>query len=306
MADRLALLRAFRHVADAGSFSDAARTLGLSRAAVSAQVARLEAAVDARLLERTTRRVALTDEGRRYHARAVRILDELDALDDETALRARRVTGLLVAELPEFVGTRLVAPRLPRFLDAHPSLSLRLVLNERIEALGRADADVMMRFGLPEDGRLKYRRLGAMRVVCAASPAYVARRGAPARPEDLAEHETIDYVDASLGRGFDWEFEPPPGEGRTGLVTVPARGRLVCNNTDAALEAVLAGFGVVHEMDFVLRPLFAQGRLVPVLPRWRSPPYELVALWRPARPVPPRVAAFVAFLADAVRDAAAA
>ena len=141
MADRLALLRAFRHVAEYGSFSEAARTLGLSRAAVSAQVARLERDLHARLLERTTRRVALTDEGRLYHARAVRILDELDALDDETALRARRVTGRLVAELPEFVGTRLVAPRLPRFLDSHPSLSLRLVLNERIEEIGRIHAE---------------------------------------------------------------------------------------------------------------------------------------------------------------------
>jgi DNA-binding transcriptional LysR family regulator len=306
MADRLALLRAFRRVAESGSFSEAARTLGLSRAAVSAQVARLERDLHARLLERTTRRVALTDEGRLYHARAVRILDELDALDDETALRARRVTGRLVAELPEFVGTRLVAPRLPRFLDSHPSLSLRLVLNERIEEIGRADADVLVRFGLPEDGRLKYRRLGAMRVVCAASPAYLARRGAPARPAELAAHETIDYVDSAAGRGFDWEFEAPAGERPGGVVTAPARGRLVCNNTDAALEAALAGFGIVHDMDFVLRPLFAQGRLVPVLPRWRSPPYELYALWRPARPVPPRVAAFVAFLAETVRDAAAA
>jgi len=306
MADRLALLRAFRQVADAGSFSEAARALGLSRAAVSAQVARLERDLHARLLERTTRRVSLTDEGRLYQVRAARILDELDALDDETALRARRVTGRLVAELPEFVGTRLVAPRLPRFLDANPSLSLRLVLNERIEEFSRADADVLVRFGLPDDGRLKYRRLGAMRVVCAAAPAYLARRGAPARPEALAEHETIDYVDSAAGRGFDWEFEPPADDPRSAALTVAARGRLVCNNTDAALAAAIAGFGIVHDMDFVLRPLFAQGRLVPVLPRWRSPPYELYALWHPARPVPPRVAAFVAFLAEAVRDAAAA
>lgn len=298
MADRLALLRAFRQVAEAGSFSDAARALGLSRAAVSAQVARLERALQARLLERTTRRVALTDEGRLYHARAVRILDELDALDDETAQRARRVAGRLVVELPEFVGTRLVAPRLPRFLDAHPSLSLRLVLNERLEDLGRPDADVWVRFGLPDGGRLRYRRLGALRLVCAASPAYLARRGTPARPDELAAHETIDYVDAASGRAFDWEFESPDGGAPR---VAAAHGRLVCNNTDAALEAALGGFGVVHEIDYVLRPLFAEGRLVPVLPTWRSPPYELFALWRPARPVAPRIAAFVAFLADAVR-----
>jgi LysR family transcriptional regulator for bpeEF and oprC len=300
MADRLALMRAFRHVADAGSFSDAARDLGLSRAAVSAQVARLEHALQARLLERTTRRVALTDEGRQYHARVTRILDELDALDDETALRTRRVTGRLVAELPEFVGTRLVAPRLPRFLEAHPSLSLRLVLNERIEEIGRADADVLVRFGLPEDGRLKYRRLGAMRLVCAAAPGYLARRGAPERLDDLAAHETIDYIDAASGRAFDWEFEAPGGGPP---LTVPARGRLVCNNTDAALEAALGGFGIAHDLDFVLRPLFAAGRLVPVLSNLRSPPYDLFALWRPARQVAPRIGAFVAFLAESIREA---
>lgn len=234
---------------------------------MSAQVARLEGDLHARLLERTTRRDALTDEGRLHHARAVRILDELDALDDETALRARRVTGRLVAELPEFVGTRLVAPRLPRFLESHLSLSLRLVLNERIEEIGRADADVLVRFGLPDDGRLKYRRLGAMRVVCAASPAYLARRGAPAR-RGGARRARDDRL-RRLGRGTRLRFD------------------------------------IVHDMDFVLRPLFAQCRLVPVLPRWRSPPYELYALWRPARPVPPRVAAFVTLLAEATCDAAA-
>jgi LysR family transcriptional regulator for bpeEF and oprC len=302
MADRLALMRAFREVADAGSFSAGARALGLSRAAVSMQVARLEGELGVRLLERTTRRVSLTDEGRRYRERAGRLLDELDALDAETAVRARRVGGRLVVEAPEFVGTRLLAPRLGRFLDAHPALSVRLVLNERLEEVAGADADVLVRFGPPADGRLRVRRLGAVRIVCAASPAYVARHGLPTRPGQLDAHHTIDYLDSASGRPFDWDFEARGPSGPR-VLTVPARGRLVCNNTDAALEVALGGYGIVHDLDFVLAPLVAEGRLVPVLAGWRSPPYELVALWRAARPTPPRVVAFVEFLARAMREA---
>lgn len=315
MADQLALLRTFCEAAVAGSFSEAARVLGVSRAAVSAQVARLERDTGARLLARTTRRVALTDEGRRYLEGAQRILADLDALTAETTRRAGQVTGHLTVEMPEFIGTRLVAPRLPRFLEAHPQLTLALVLNEKVDEVARADADVLVRFALPEDRRLRYRRLGAMRLVCAASPAYLRRCPAPSHPRDLPRHRTIDYVYSALGKPFDWELvrEPAsrlrPGPTATPArparpVVVPAQGRLIVNNTDAGLALALAGHGILHEMDYVARPLFDSGALQRVLPGWTSPEYALHALWHPGRPVAPRITAFVDFLAETLREAA--
>lgn len=313
MADQLALLRTFREAAVAGSFSEAARALGVSRAAVSAQIARLERDTGARLLARTTRRVALTDEGRRFLEGAQRILADLDALTAETTRRAGQVTGHLTVEMPEFIGTRLVAPRLPRFLDAHPQLTLALILNEKVDEVARADADVLVRFALPEDRRLRYRRLGAMRLVCAASPAYLRRFPPPAHPRDLARHRTIDYVYSALGKPFDWELVREPAsrlpQGTTAVraarpVVVPAQGRLIVNNTDAGLALALAGHGITHEMDYVAQPLFESGALQRVLPGWTSPEYALHALWHPGRPVAPRITAFVDFLAETLREAA--
>lgn len=297
MADSLHLMRTFNAVAAAASFSAAAKVLGLSRAAVSSQVAQLEARVGVRLFRRTTRSVALTDEGQRYATRIASILDDIDALDNEYAERSGEVSGPLTVEVPEFFGVRALASRVPEFLERHPGVSLNLVLNERVDDVARAEADIFVRTSLPRAHHLKYRKLGAFRLIAAASPRYLARNGEPHHPRELERHVTIDYINSVSGRPFDWEFEPVR-RGRGSPLTLIARGRLTCNNSDACIEAAIAGFGVVSDVAFMLEPLFARKLLVPVLRGWHSPEYPLYALWHPGRPVAPRVSAFVSFLAD--------
>lgn len=296
VADTLTLMRTFDQVAGTGSFSTAARVLGLSRAAVSGQIARLEAGLGVRLFRRTTRTVALTDEGTRYAERVRRILEDLDHLENEYAHRSGDVSGPLTVEVPEFVGTRVLAARLPEFLFRHPGVRMNLVLNDRVDEIANVDADVFVRGSLPGAHHLKYRRLGSYRLITAASPAYVARHGAPKHPRELARHVTVDYINSASGKPFDWEFEAPGKPGSRPLV-VPARGRLCCNNSDACIAAAVAGFGLVSDVQETFAPLFASGALVPVMPRWLSPEYELFALWHPGQPVAPRVGAFVEFLA---------
>ena len=297
MADNIHLMRTFAAVAAAASFSSAAKALGLSRAAVSSQVAQLETRLGVRLFRRTTRSVALTSEGERYADRIAAILDQIDALDNEYAERAGEVSGPLVAEVPEFFGVRVLAPRVPEFLERHPDVSLNLVLNERIDEIARAEADVFVRTSLPRAHHLKYRKLGAFRLIAAASPRYLQRHGEPHHPRELERHVTIDYINSVSGRPFDWEFEPSR-RGRGSPLIVTAKGRLTCNNSDACVEAAIAGFGIVSDVAFMLEPLFARNLLVPVLRGWRSPEYPLYALWHPGIPVAPRVTAFVSFLAE--------
>ena len=297
MADNLALMHTFAEVAASGSFSTAARALGISRAAVSSQVARLESHLGVRLFTRTTRRVALTPEGERYAAKVAAILDQIAALDNEYAQRAGEVAGPLVVEVPEFFGTRVLAARLPEFLHRHPRVRLRLVLNEKVDEVASADADVFVRGSLPPAHNLKYRRLTAYRLNSAASPDYLAARGTPRHPRELADHDTVDYINSAAGKPFDWEFEPV-ARARAKPFVVPAQGKLTCNNSDACLAAAVAGFGVVCDVDFMLGPFFRSGALLPVLPGWRSPEYQLYALWHPGKPVAPRVTAFVEYLAE--------
>ena len=297
MSDNLSLMRTFREVAAAASFSGAAKSLGLSRAAVSSQIAQLEARLGVRLFRRTTRSVALTSEGDRYAERIAAILDDIDALDNEYAQRAGEVSGPLTVEVPEFFGVRVLAARVPEFLERHPGVDLDLVLNERVDEIARAEADVFVRTSLPPAHHLKYRKLGTFRLAAAASPGYLKAHGEPRHPRELERHVTIDYINSVSGRPFDWEFEQP-GRARERPLVVAPKGRLTCNNSDACVAAAIAGFGVVTDVAYMLQPLFDRGLLSPVLAKWRSPEYPLYALWHPGQPVAPRVTAFVEFLAD--------
>jgi LysR family transcriptional regulator for bpeEF and oprC len=305
MADSLGLMRTFCEVAAAGSFSIAARRVGLSRAAVSLQIAQLETRLGTRLFTRTTRRVVLTPEGECYAIRAQGLVAEVDALENEYAQRSGEVAGLLTVEVPEFIGTRLLAGRIPELLERHPALKLDLILNEHVDAAPSTRADVFLRFTLPPRSGMRYRALGVLRLITAASPDYVARHGAPRHPREIPQHTTIDYVNSVAGKPFDWEFEEALHPAREPLV-MPAQGRLCSNNSDACLLATLGGLGLYQDYRFVLAPHLANGSLVQVLPGWHSPAYPLYALWHPGKPVAPRLTAFIEFLTEVLAGPIAA
>ncbi len=300
------LLRTFAEVARWASFSQAARVLGLSRAAVSAQVAQLEQRLGVPLLNRTTRSVALTPEGQRLLNQTHPVLDQLDALANEFVHSRGEVAGALKVEAPEFIGTRLMAQPLVAWLKAHPQISLNLRLNDRIEEFVGQDADIHLRFELPTAHHLRYRPLGTFRLMTVAAPDYLRQHGTPRTLADLAQHRVIDYLNSRTGKPYEWEFEAVALRGRlrsaeARRVTPPSV--LCCNHTDAALVALRGGLGLYRDFPFVLQPLLDSGQVVEVLPLFTSPPYTLYALWRPAQPVAPRVAAFVDFLTECIQRA---
>lgn len=291
------LLRCFCAVARTRSFSEAARYLGLSRSAVSTQIAALERRVQTRLLERTTRSVRLTAEGEGLLTDATAMLERLDAIGQPIGDRAR-LTGVLRIDGPEFVGTRLLAEPLAAWLNGHPDLQVVLQLHDRLEEVPRLDADIALRFTLPVQARLRYRKLAEFRLITVAAPKYLERFGEPQRPEDLADHRAVDYLNAATGKPYDWEFDIAGSP-----VVLPARGPLCCNNTDAGLRAAIAGLGLYRDFRFVVAEAMEKGDLVEVLPHFQSPSYPLYALWQPSNPPAPRVAACLEWLEHICREA---
>jgi len=193
-------LQTFLLVAELGSFSAAARRLGLARSTVTTQVQALEAEIGVPLLNRSTRHVSLTADGQRFAERAGVLVEGLVELRSEFRQRAGRVAGRLHVQMTESIANTLVLPRLPEFLRSHPDLILRVSLSERAPDLAEEGIDCALRLSAEKDSAYRFRRFGQVSFVMAASPAYLARHGTPRHPNDLLRHRTIDFFDADAGR----------------------------------------------------------------------------------------------------------
>jgi DNA-binding transcriptional LysR family regulator len=275
-------------VVEAGSFSAVAREANTSQPTISRQVAALEERLGCLLLQRTTRRVVPTEDGRAFYEAARRAVEEA-----ETAVGRRkgRATGTLRLACAEVMGRLHILPRLPRFLERHPDLSVDLVLSDGFADLVGEGLDLAVRVGDLEDPGLVARRIGTTRRVAAATPAYIARRGAPARPEELRDHDCVLY--SRLAAGPVWRFDGPGGP-----VSVPVRGRLRVSTTEAVRASVLLGLGVglVPTWHFVDREV-EEGRVVVLLREWEPAPHPIHAVYPSRRFVPPKVRAMIDFLA---------
>ncbi len=289
--DRLTPIRAFLAVADSGSFTAAARKLGLSRSAITGHVQELEQHLGVQLLNRTTRRVWLTREGKRYAERAGLLLDGLAALDADIQTRSGRTEGHLHVEMSEAVANARVIPRLPEFVRAYPDISLRISLNEGAVDPTVSGADIGLRVGPLRDSPLRFKLLGRGKYIMAASPAYLGLYDAPRHPDELKRHRLIEFWDADTGRPYDWQLV----KGKQ-TINFAAKGDLIVDNTRAGLTCALAGLGVYEDLDFLLAQSLAEKRLVQVLPDWRRPGPPIAALFTARRPVPPHIKAFVDFL----------
>jgi DNA-binding transcriptional LysR family regulator len=298
MADRiqeqLACAAVFARVVEAGGFSAAARTLGMTKSAVSKQVARLESLVGTQLLRRTTRSVGLTEAGREYHARATAAIDLLK--DGHAVLQGLNAqpSGLLRVTSPVTFGRRCLAPLLPEFLRMHPGLQLQLVLMDRPADLAEEDFDVALRIGrdMPE-GAIARKLVDIDYVLCGAASAWPARRR-PREPGALAELECLRYGEGEAAS--TWQFQ-----GADGTRRIRVRGALLVNNSELLRDAVLGGPGIALLPDFVVADDLAAGRLVRLLPRWTPrPPFGSAAhlVWLPARHLPPKTRAFIDFVLE--------
>src|SRR5579862_1348706 len=218
---------------EAGSFVRAASSLGITQSGVSRAVARLEQRVGIRLFDRTARAVALTDEGRRFYQRVKPLLTGIEDAATDAAGSAAVVRGRLRVNVDPFFARLVLAPRLGKFLAAHPELSMEIVGRDRLGDLVADGFDAAVRFGEPEPSALVARRLLETRVLTCAAPAYLAKHGRPGHPRDLGagRHECIHYLDPVTGRPFPWEFH----RGRQKL-RVAVSGRLTVNNVGTMLS----------------------------------------------------------------------
>jgi DNA-binding transcriptional LysR family regulator len=290
MSDRLQELALFVRVADCGSFSRAGREVGMAQPTVSRMIAALEARLGVRLLMRTTRRVTLTEAGTALLARARTALGELEEAEAE-ARGTAGLTGVLRVATPVTYGAREIVPRLGPFLAAQPSLRMELLMADRRVDLLEEGVDVAIRLGPLEDSSFVSRRLASAPRVLVASPAYVARRGAPATPSDLEAHDII--LGRSPGRDV-WSLQQSDGT----ETTVKLGARLVATSIEGLLAAAAAGLGIAATSLFACRAELEQGALVRVLDAWSLAPVEVHAVVPTGRRSPTKVRAFIDFLAS--------
>jgi DNA-binding transcriptional LysR family regulator len=285
-------------VIEAGSFVRAAAALGLTQSGVSRAVARLEGRVGIRLFDRTSRAVALTEEGRRFYQQVKPHLAGIEDAATEAAGAAAAVRGRLRVNVDPFFMRRVLAPLLGGFLAAHPELSLEIVARDRLGDLVADGFDAAVRFGEPEPSLLIARLLLETRILTCAAPAYLERHGRPSHPRELesGRHEAIHFVDPLTGRPFPWEFHRSRQKLR---VAVP--GRLVVNEAGTLLAASCAGHGIVQILALGTEDLIASGTLIELFPDWPGERFPLYA-FHLSRHVPPaKLRAFLDFVSDAVR-----
>ncbi|SPA43541.1 putative transcriptional regulator, LysR family [Cupriavidus taiwanensis] len=295
--DRIGDIGLFLRVLDLGSISAAARSLDLSVAVASQRLQRLERELGVRLLHRTTRRLHVTPEGAVLAEQGRALVDDLEALGASLRQAGTGITGTLRVTTSSSFGRLYVSPLLPEFLARHPGVSLSVNLSDHVLDLVSAGFDLAIRIGALDDSALVARRLANNRRLLCASPDYLRRRGTPRTPQDLARHDCLLLV-GRQGRQDVWRL----GDGAGGEIAVRVRGRIEANTGELLSDAALAGFGIaLHSAWHVCADLRA-GRLVQVLPDYPLADTGIYAVMPQRRLVPPRVRAFVDFLAERLGD----
>lgn len=295
--DQLSALGAFCRVVEAGSFTAAAAQINVSHTVLSKQVRHLEGLLGAQLLNRTTRRIALTEAGQTYYQRARRILDDLAEADLAVNQHQATPRGTLRINAPMAFGTLDLAWWLPRFMICYPEIKIDLVCNDRFVDLIEEGFDVALRLArnLP-DSTLMAKKLATCPTVLVASPSYLQQHGTPQLPTDLLEHNCMVYTTAA--RPQEWTFHHPNGD----VQTISVSGSFQANTSVALRSAALAGVGLATAAAFIVQEDIARGALIPVLANYPTPPRDLVAVYPHNRHLSPKVRAFIDFAVDVYRD----
>lgn len=289
--DKLSGLLAFVKTADLGSFVAAGRALELSASAVGKSVARLEQELGVRLLQRSTRQMRLTPEGRLFHERCQRALDELDDAQAMLSDAQQAPRGRLRVSAP-VAGGHFLLPLLPDFLARHPEVELDIHFADHAVDLIDEGVDVALRSGELPDSALVFRPLQPFRLLLCAAPCYLERHGTPASVPELQRHAAVRFRHPGTGKLLDWPLLPAAA----GL-EAHARTALACNNIEAVFDAALRGIGIACLPDFLASPALADGRLLPVLPEQVGARGRYHAIWPSSRHLSPKVRAFVDHLA---------
>jgi len=283
-------------VVDGGSFVKAAELIGLTDSGVSRAISRLETRLGVRLLDRTTRSVTLTDEGRRFYEE---VRPHLNAIEDAATVAsgtASAVRGRLKIDIDPFFLPLVLAGRLGVFCERHPELTIEFVTSERVGDLVSEGIDLAIRFERPRLATLVTRKLIEAPILTLASPRYLARYGTPKHPSDLGRHRCLQFLDPHTGRPFDWEFIRAAE-----TIEVPTSGPLTFTDPKSMLEECLAGTGIAQVIGWGLKELLGSGALIDLFPDWHGEHFPLFA-FHPSRKHPPaKVRAFVEFCIEIVQ-----
>jgi DNA-binding transcriptional LysR family regulator len=295
--DRLSAMRSFRNVVEAGGFSAAARRLGLSKAAVSKQIAELEAHFGTALLNRTTRRLNATDAGRRYFEHCVRLLDELGEVETELRHAQSEPSGRLRISAPVNFGNRLLGPVVCELTRRFPKLELHFDLSDRfIDLIEEGfDAALRIRTNLPDSSLMARRLCSISRSVCAA-PAYLKRRGTPKSPEELKDHDCLIYTLSTSPR--DWRFKAG-----NKMATVRVNGPIQSNNGQFLMAPLLAGQGICCLPDFTVGEPIRKGKLRRILTDHPVEDHDLYVVYPANRHPSPKLRAFMEVATRHLREA---
>ncbi|CAN7543489.1 LysR family transcriptional regulator [Aquipseudomonas alcaligenes] len=291
--DRLTGLIAFARAASLGSYTAAARDLSVSPSAISKSVQRLEQHFGLKLFSRTTRSLTLTPEGRDLYERALRILREVEDIDQAAVASRAEPSGTLKVTAPPPIGLNILAPAIPRFRERYPKLAIDLRLGDPYADIIEQGIDVAVRVGNPVDSRLISKNLGPHRIAAFASPAYLARRGTPLELRDLANHDCVNFRYQSSGQALRWPFSV---DGK--VVELVPDATIVIDASDAVAAVVAAGGGIGISPTYVAAPYVARGELTPLFPEFAVDRSSITALWPESRRGSPNVKAFVGFLEE--------
>lgn len=294
--DRLTGIVAFARAASLGSYTAAARSLGISPSAVSKSVQRLEQQLGLRLFSRTTRSLVLTPEGSNLHERALRLLREVEDIHQAAVAARSEPSGTLKITASVPVGVHLIAPLLPRFRDRFPKVSIDLRLGDRFIDLIEEGIDIAIRVGDLGDSRLISKHLAPHRVCAFASPEYLKRRGTPVHPDELVEHDCINFRYKSSGQSLRWPFK----DGERVLEFIP-EAKIVADASDAVAAILIAGGGIGISPTYVAAGYVKRGLLVPVLIEYTYERSNISAVWPESRRGNPNVKAFMSLLSEAFR-----
>lgn len=280
----------FVRVADLKSLSAAGRDLRLSPAVISNRVAKLEKQLGVRLLNRTTRRVNLTEEGQIFYEHSMRILHEIELIETTIGPRSGKPRGPITVTAPCGFGRLHVAPFMPRFVELYPDVQVRLHLTDRLTDVIQAGTDVAIRIASLRAHSFIAKKLAGNRRAIVAAPAYLERHGTPQAPDDLLEHNCL-LLRFPGSQQYQWTLEGPDGS-----VTLPVAGNLDSDNGEALLEWCRSGAGLALKSMWEVAADLREGRLTVVLPDWRPPGHAISAIYPHSRLMPPRVRTFIDYL----------
>ena len=291
--NKLQAMEVFVQVVDCGSFTKAADALQLPKATVSTLVQSLETTLSAKLLHRTTRQVTVTSDGAAYYERCVRILS--DVRDAEESLSRHRLSpsGRLRVDAPTGLSSEILLPALPAFFERYPDITMELGSSDRPVDLVEEGVDCAVRGGELVDSSLIARRVGVINFVTCAAPAYIERFGLPEHPRDLERHRCVNYFSAKTGKIFNWDFTR---DGERIELALP--GVIALNDSNAYVEAGLAGLGIIFMSDYLLTGHLATGRVVRLLPEWRSDPLPVHIVYPQNRHLSAKVRVFVEWVSE--------